>query len=180
MDFSLKEHLEKVFRESSSPGELFDMFQKALELKLADAELYKILLGNVALSVDEILMYTEKLCMEFKEISYDLYLWAANILENLPCGDFTCADRAYEYYLKAIQSNPLEHEPYSHIIKLYNPELDLPPRSSLTELFDKGLQQVKLKSRYCQMVAEFYRLVEDPAMSKKYHQLSARYARTGR
>ncbi|MGE5439432.1 MAG: hypothetical protein ACM3UR_06200, partial [Bacteroidota bacterium] len=106
MESKLKLDLEKIFREATSSGELFDSFQKAIKHKLKDAELYKILLSNISLSPDEIKMYTEKLCREYGDIRYDIYMWAANILESMHAGEHL--ETAFEYYRKAIESNRTE------------------------------------------------------------------------
>ena len=57
----IKKNIENVFRGSSSSDELFDYFQEALKHQTNDIGLYKMLLGNPALSSDELKMFAEKL-----------------------------------------------------------------------------------------------------------------------
>lgn len=177
MSFAIKNQLEKIFRESASSDELFDTFQQALSHRLIDADLYKILLGNMALSVDEIKMFTDKLCTEFKDISYDLYLWAGNILENM--SDRYNIENAFHYYKKAIDCNPQEYTPYSLLVRMYNPELDIPPKHNLLNLFERGLAEVKSKSYLCKTIAGFYKKLENQVMEKKYMAMAAKYSRQG-
>lgn len=175
MKAELKQELEKVFREATSSDELFDTFQKALHHKLVDAELYKILLGNMILSADEVKMYTEKLCQEFRDICYDIYMWAASILENMHAGEHL--ETAFNYYRKAIEANRSDHLPYINILRMYNAELDLPPKKVLVELFRTGIKEVKYKSKLCRAIADFYGSLENHQMKHKYMSLAARYSR---
>ncbi|HEX2869018.1 MAG TPA: hypothetical protein VHO03_18400 [Ignavibacteriales bacterium] len=177
MESKLKKELEKVFREATSSGELFDSFQKALKHKLKDAELYKILLSNIILSPDEIKMYTEKLCREYKEMCYEIYLWAANILESMHAEEHL--ETAFEYYRKAIDTNRTLHQPYVSLVKMYNIELDLPPKKILLEVLKHGIEEVEHKSKLCRTIAEFYDILQDKAMKQKYLAMAARYARSG-
>lgn len=175
MKEEIKLKIEKIFRESTSPDELFDYFQQALKNKLKDADLYKILLGNMVLSPDEIKMFTEKLCGEFKDLCFDLYMWAANILEAAHTSD--CSEAAYDYYMKAIETNKTDHRPYISLINMYNSELDIPPKDSLSELFSNGLKTVAAKSDLCKGIASFYEKLDDMRMKRKFLALAAKYYR---
>ncbi|MGE5350435.1 MAG: hypothetical protein ACM3P0_00015 [Acidobacteriota bacterium] len=177
MESKLKLDLERIFREATSSGELFDSFQKALKHKLKDAELFKILLSNIILSPDEIKMYTEKLCREYKDIRYEIYMWAANILESMHAEEHL--ETAFEYYRKAIESNHSDYQPYISMIKMYNVELDIPPKKVLLELLKSGIEEVRHKSRLCKAIADFYDLLQDKLMKQKYLAMAAKYARSG-
>lgn len=177
MESKLKLDLERIFREATSSGELFDSFQRALKHKLKDAELYKILLSNIILSPDEIKMYTDKLCREYKEIRYDLYMWAANILESMHAEEHL--ETAFEYYRKAIEADRTGHQPYISLVKIYNPELDVPPKKVLLEILKSGIEEVKHKSRLCMAIADFYEILQDKSMKQKYLAMAAKYARSG-
>lgn len=177
MESKLKLDLEKIFREATSSGELFDSFQKAIKHKLKDVELYKILLSNIMLSPDEIKMYTEKLCREYREIRYDIYMWAANILESMHAEEHL--ETAFEYYRKAIESDRTSCQPYLSLAKMYNPELDVPPKKVLLELLKNGLPEVQYKSRLCRAIAELYEVLQDKIMKQKYLAMAAKYARSG-
>lgn len=175
---SLKEQFEKIFRDSTSPDELFDAFQKAVETGLKDIDMYKILLGNISLSVDEVKMFTDKLCTEFSEISYELCLWAGNVLENM--SDRYNIENAYHYYKKAIDCRPNECLPYKHLVNLYNPDLDIPSKFHLLNLFERGLSEVCFKSSLCNTIAGFYGKMEDRSMENKYRSMAAKYLRNGK
>ncbi|MGE5430056.1 MAG: hypothetical protein ACM3QX_03225 [Syntrophomonadaceae bacterium] len=177
MESKLKLDLERIFREATSSGELFDSFQKALKHKLKDVDLYKILLSNIILSPDEIKMYTEKLCREYKDIRYDIYMWAANILESMHSEEYL--ESAFEYYRKATEFNRADHQPYISLAKMYNPDLDFPPRKVLLELLESGLQDVQHKSKLCKSIAELYDVLQDKVMKQKYLAMAAKYARSG-
>ncbi|MCU7497356.1 MAG: hypothetical protein HF314_10410 [Ignavibacteria bacterium] len=177
MDSKLKKELERIFREASSSGELFDSFQKAIRHKLKDAELYKILLSNIMLSPDEIKMYTEKLCTEYRDICYEIYMWAANILESMHAEEHL--ETAFEYYRKAIEANRKDCQPYISMVKMYNTDLDMPPKKVLLELLKRGIDEVQHKSRLCRTIAEFYELLQDKLMRQKYLAMAAKFARSG-
>jgi hypothetical protein len=172
---TIKNSLEKTFRESTSSDELFDAFQKSLLKKLNDVQLYKILLGNIILTTDEIKMYTEKICLEFPELSFEIYLWTGSILESEPTTDNL--DSAYKYYKKAIITNPSDHQPYKSIIKMYNFDLDFPTRQNLELLFKKGINEVKVRSKLCKDIAGFYDKLDEPALKKKYLGLAAQFVK---
>ena len=171
---NLKLHFEKLFRELSSPDELFDAFKNALENKINDIELYKIFLGNIALSPYEVRMFTEKLCNEFKDLSFDLYMWSASILEN--CNARNCVEMSFEYYRKAAEADSFSHLPYFSIVKLYNPEIDIPPQKELFQILQNSLEKVKYKSKIYLAMAELYGKLDNLTLKQKYTALAAKLA----
>lgn len=174
----IKNEIEQIFRESSSPEELFDAFQNALKLRIRDAELYKILLSNVSLTFDEVKMFTEKLCKEFNDLSYDIWLWVAKIFETASTTD--SIETALNYYRRAIEIKSDDYTPYLNIINLYNKDLDFPPKDKISTLLRKGLSEVQRKSKLCFGIADFYRKMDDLEMNKKYMVLGSKYARLGK
>ena len=64
MEENVRNIVESAFRQSASSGELFDALKLAINHRLADVELYKILLGNPTLSKYELIMFTEKICKD--------------------------------------------------------------------------------------------------------------------
>lgn len=175
MSQNLKVHFEKLFRELSSPDELFDAFKDALENKINDIELYKIFLGNLALSPYEVRMFTEKLCNEFKDLSFDLYMWSAGILEN--CSQRNSMEMSMEYYRKAAEADSFNHLPYLSMVKLYNPEIDIPPQKELLQILQNGLEKVKYKSKIYLAMAELYGKLDNLLLKQKYSALAAKLAR---
>jgi hypothetical protein len=171
----IKRDLEKIFREASTSDELFDAFERSLNYKIKDIQIYKILLGNILLSTDEIKLFTEKLCSEFPEYSSELYMWTANILESNPKTDNL--DSAFQYYNKAISIKPADHQPYCSILKMYNNDLDYPPRKQIELLFEKGMNEVKLRSKLCLAIADFYDRTNEPSLKKKFQRLASSFSK---
>jgi hypothetical protein len=175
MDQNIKLHFEKKFRDLNSSGELFDAFRDAIRNKIKDADLYKILLGNIALSPFEIKMFTDKLCTMFPDLSYDLLMWTANILEN--CSAKNNIELAVEYYKKAAEADGLTHLPYYSIVKIYNPEFDNPPQEELLSLLQRGLEKVRYKSKIYFALAELYGKLNNLPFKHKYTLLAHKSAR---
>jgi len=174
----IKSEIERIFRDSSSPDELFDAFQNAIKLRLRDPELYKILLSNMSLSVDEIKMYVEKLSKEFRDISYDVYLWAAKLFEA--ASTFDSIGEALNYYHRAIEYRGDDYKPYLQIMKLYNQDIDFPPKERISSILKKGLSEVQRKSKLCFGIADFYKKMNDAEMNRKFMMLGSKYARLGK
>lgn len=174
----LKNEIETIFRESSSSEELFDAFDNALKLRIRDAELYKILLSNPSLTRDEVKLFAEKLCREFHDISYDICLWVAKIFETASTPD--AIETALNYYRRAIDFKSDDYKPYLQILKLYNQDIDFPPKEKISGILKKGLSEVQRKSKLCFGIADFYRKMNDAEMNRKYMVLASKYARLGK
>jgi len=174
----IKRELEKIFRESSRPEELFDAFKRAIDNKIEDLPIYKILLGNIALNIDELKMYTEKICTVFPTISSEIYHWAGSIIESDPSN--YNLETAYNYYKQSIEIDPNNLPVYQSLLNLYNPDIDFPPLHSLEKIIDKNLERVSQKSKYCKTIATFYGRLDNPQMKTKYASLAAKYSRYGK
>ena len=125
-----KTELEKIFRTSNSPNELFDYFRIAIENKLRGEDLYKTLLWNNALSPEEISMFSEKICDVFPAYSYNIYLWVAKIFSTTSLlGKYY--EKAMAYFLKASDVNSRSDEPLLTLAGIYNKELNIPPFEDL-------------------------------------------------
>ncbi len=149
------ENLENVFRTSGSQEELFDTFRLSIENRIKDEELYKILLRNKALSIDEILMYTEKICKVFPDLSYSIYYCVAQLLESISSyGKHN--ERALDYYIKASALIPSSNEPYLAIAKMYNNELNVPRFEVVVEKLEEGISKVDVKSPLCFALSNLY------------------------
>lgn len=177
MSFSIKHIIEKKIREARSSDEIFDTFQQALKHKLKDLDLYKMLLANVVLNTDEIKMYTEKLCREFEDLKYDIYMWSANILENTLSEENL--EAAFNYYTKAGELDLTNHLPFLSIIKMYNTDLDIPPKERIIGIIDKAIKEVKLKSLLYKEMANFYGHLGDETRKRKYMTLAAKFGKQG-
>ncbi len=169
-NFSHK-HIEKIFRESTSPDDLFDAFNIAVKNKICDVDLYKILLANPGLSKDELIMFTEKLVREFKDYSYDLYLWTARIFENY-YDYYKYLDSSIYYYQKAANIKPTEYHPLLSAINLYNYEIDIPANESILNLINTGVSKVNRKSKIYFALAKHFNKKGDIEQKQKYFRLA--------
>lgn len=174
-----KKYLENIFRNSDSPDELFDTFRIAIDRRIKDSTLYRILLWNKALSPDEIMMFAEKICKVHPVLSYQIYFWVGKIFSSLSVyGEHY--DKALEYLKKAAKSNPSAHEPYIAITKLYNADINIPDLGIITKIIEKGLSTVDQKSRLCFAIAKLYKSIGNYDTAKSYQKLGEKYQREGR
>ncbi len=171
MDDATKKRIEDVFRNSGSPDELFDAFDEAIRLKISDVEIYKILLGNPALSLYEIKMYAEKLLRELNEHGFQISLWTAKVLEKMQ-SNFEYVDNAYHYYVKAHQFNPSSFEPLLELLKLYNFDFELPTNEKIINFVEKNMAPVKIKSKIYFALSNLYKRTGDKFKEAKYAALA--------
>lgn len=173
-----KDDIEFVFRNSQSADELFDYLIKAINNKIRDAGLYKILLWNRALSNDEISMYAEKICREFPELSFSIFLWVGQIFEIISeYGEYF--DKAFYYYIKASSFEPKSHEPYLAILNLYNPETDIPEFNDLVTIIKQGITTVRYKSILCFGLSDLYGKMADLENRRLYQKMGEQFRREG-
>lgn len=167
--------IESIFRNSSSPDILFDAFREAIKLKTKDPEIFKILLGNPALSTYEIKMFVEKLIKEFPLHAYDLSIWAAKIFEhknNHP----NSLDDAVHYYKRAHDYKPNLIEPLLSLLSLYNYDLDFPTNKIILEFVEMEISTVQIKNKIYYAFAEHYKKIGDKQLEIKYFALAERSA----
>jgi hypothetical protein len=159
--------IEDTFRNSKSSNELFDAFQEAIKSKLCDLEIFKILIANPILSVDEIKMFTEKLLKETPGNALDLLLWTGKVLENHPDNYYHLEDTIL-IYQRAIAHKPTSHEPLLRLLSLYSHEIDLPTNQKILNLIDESIAAVDQKSKVYYALAKHYKKCGDPKLEKKY------------
>ena len=169
-------YFESIFRNSTSPDELFDAFTLAVKNKIYDRDLYKILLANPVLSPEEIIMYTEKLCNEHKDLRYDLYNWAGYLF-YLKDQDFSLLDSSLYYYQKAFLINPDENKPLVAALSLYNYDFNLSINGDIMRLINTGLITVKKKSIVFHQLSKHYVKTGNAELSKKFSRLAEKSAR---
>jgi hypothetical protein len=174
-----KKNIENVFRNSDSPDELFDNFRIAIDQKIKDNKLFRVLLWNKALSPDEIMMFAEKICRENPDWSYNIYNWVGKIFSSLSLfGELN--EKAFKYFQKAADSKPESHEPYISIIKMYNPEIDIPRLNLIIRSAEKGLNTVNEKSKLCFSLSRLYKSAGDSEKEKYYQRLGENYQKEGK
>lgn len=167
-------NIENIFRNSNSPDELFDAFRTAVEKKINNIELFKILIANPFLSLDEIKMYSEKLISEIPENAYTISMWTAKVLEH-KTDNYDYMENCIIYFSKALQVNPSSHEPFLRLIKLYNTELELPANKMILEIINSGIQFVENKSKIYYALADLFKRIGDNKSVSKYLDLAERY-----
>ena len=174
-----KKELERIFKTSASADELFDYFRIAIENKLKDAFLYKILLWNKALSPDEISMYAEQICKIHPDLSFQIYYWVGQVFSSISIyGEYH--ERAFEYFQKASAVNPSAFEPYLAIAKLYNYDLNVPEFENIIRFIKKGIDTTELKSKLCFALSKLYKRKGEWEQEKVYQKLGEKYQKEGR
>jgi len=179
MQNGIKNELELIFKESNSSDELFDAFRKALEANIKDADLYKTLLWNRALSSDEISMYAEKICQEYPEFSYSIYFCVGKIFSSISTYG-SHHEKAFEYFKKAASKNKKSYEPFLAIAKLYSKELNIPRIEKVVQIFKDGLESVDEKSELCFSLSKLFKRIGDKEKEKEYQKLGEQFQKEGR
>lgn len=167
--------IENIFRNSTSPDFLFDAFQEAIKLKVKDPEIFKILLGNHALSTDEIKMFVEKLIKEFPSHAYELSIWAAKIFEHKDDYHNSLED-AVHYYKRAHDYKQDSFVPLLNLLTLYNYEFALSINKNIIELVEDRISSISLKSKIYYALADHYKKIGDKQLEMKYFALAERAA----
>jgi hypothetical protein len=170
----IKKEVGKVFQTSNSPDELFDAFRVAVDKKINDADLYVILLWNKVLSLDEIAMYTGKICKEFPECSFKIYMAAADILESTSLYGKN-KDAAFDYIKKAAQADQSSSDPYIIISDMYNYDLDIPKFEKVVDFINEGLRLVDEKSLLCFALSKLYAKKGELEKGKYYQRKGEEY-----
>lgn len=167
-------NIEKIFRNSNNNDEIFDAFADAISQEISDLNLYKILLGNKSLSQDEIIMFAEKICKEFPNLSYQIYMWIASIFQNSLL-DLNRLNIAFEYYLKASKINPTYTKPYLEMLDLYTYDLDSQLNKKIIEAIKKAEKVVEKKSDFYYKLAAHYKNLNDEISFKKCIKLAEKF-----
>ncbi|MBI5807717.1 MAG: hypothetical protein HZA74_04885 [Ignavibacteriales bacterium] len=157
-----KEEIEQIFQNSDSSDELFDAFAFSLKLGISDFEFYKPLLGNRALSSDEIKMFAEKLAKEMKNQAIDIYLWTGNLFIGISLED------SFNYYYKAFFIDPTNYLPLSMMINLINYDYDDPFNKIILEFVESNVVSVHKKSEIYYSLSKHYKKINDLKNAAKY------------
>lgn len=173
-----KNEIAKVFQLSNSQDELFDNFRTAIDQKIKDINLYNTLLWNKTLSVDEMLMFAEKICKEIPGFCFDIYLSVAKILDS---NSFYGNNKeiAFDYIKKAAASEKISIEPYIIVSEIYNKELDLPSFNKIVAFFEDGFLHVKEKSKLSFILARLYGKIGNIEKGKSYQKKGEEYLERG-
>ncbi len=165
------EEIRRCFSTSTDFNEIFDAFQSALSQKIKDVEPYRLLFWNHSLSPDEVRLFGEKLATEFPDLAYDVFLWLASVFEVT----YSSSDNyelALHYYQKAAAAKPAEPDPYLDACDCYEPDLDIPPLSSLIDFVKHGTEHVANPKSLYRRLAQLYELAGDTEQSELYRHLA--------
>lgn len=175
---NLQKEIGKVFQFSNSQDELFDNFRLAIDQKIKDIGLYNALLWNKTLSIDEILMFAEKICKEIPEFCFDIYISVAKILDANP-GYENDKETAFDFLIKAAASGQNSIEPYIIVSEMYNKELNTPPFDKIASFFENGFLHIREKSKLSFLLARLYGRIGDIETGKKYQKRGEEYLAKG-
>ncbi len=162
-----QDEIRKRFETSKEFNEIFDAFQNALAQRMNDIELYRQLFWNHALTPAERCLFGEKLAKEFPDLAYDVFMWLANVFE-VTNAMYDNYDLALEYYKKAADNKPWEHAPYTAAANCYEPDINIPSLSYLTEFLKRGTRTVREPQKIYERLAYFYDLSGNDEMSMFY------------
>jgi tetratricopeptide (TPR) repeat protein len=163
------EDLRAKFSKSTDFNEIFDAFEDALEQRLEDVELYRLLFWNHALTPDELCLFGEKLAREFPNIAYDVYMWLASVFE-VTYSSYDNYELCIEYYRKAAHVKPSELDPYLDACDCYEPDLNIPPIDILIEFVKSGLDHARNQKSLYSRLSYLYQLAGDSDLSEYYRQ----------
>lgn len=167
MHLNSLDEIRKTFSSSTDFNEIFDVFQSALQQKIRDVELYRLLFWNQSLTADEIRLFGEKLAAEFRDLAFDVYLWLASVFEVTTSSNDNY-ELALQYYQKAAGIRPAEPDPYLDACDCYDPDLNIPPLVVLVEFLRRGLEHVENPAPLYKRMASLYELAGDTERSEHY------------
>mgnify|MGYP003341334557 CR=1 FL=1 len=170
--------IRRRFEFSGSFNEIFEAFEHALSRRIEDIDLYRRLFWNPALTPDELRLFGEKLSREFGHLSYDVFMWLASVFEA------TTASRdnyelAVEYYRKAARSQPHRPEPYIYAADCHDPDLNIPPVSTLITFLKEGTQNVPAPKLLYQRLSRLYDHVGNDEMAAFFRRKGEEGAQSG-
>ena len=158
------DEIRRRFELSKEFNELFDAFEQAIERRIEDIELYRLLFWNHTLTPDELCLFGEKLAHEFPGLAYDTFMWLASIFE-VTYSMYDNYELALAYYEKAALTRPSEPDPYLDAADCYEPDLNIPPISKLIEFLKRGTAHVTVPKSLFQKLAHLYELSGNDEMS---------------
>lgn len=171
----IKKEIERIFLYSSDNNELFDAFAESIKHNFESIDIYKALIANQALSVDEIKMYTEKLIATFPRFGYDLLMWTANIFENLQ-KEQERLEESFNYYSRALDSKPEIFIPYLSLLKLFNYEFETSFNEDIISKVISNVNNVQSKSKVYFGLANHFKKLNDSHLEAKYLSLAIKSA----
>jgi tetratricopeptide (TPR) repeat protein len=161
------DEIRRRFESSQEFNEIFDAFEQAIGQHIDDIELYRQLFWNQSLKAEELCLFGEKLSKEYTHLSYDVYMWLAQIFEVTHSVNDNY-ELALRYYRKAAQIRPNDTKPYLDAAACYEHDLRIPPIYSLIEFLKQGALTVAEPKLIYEKLAHFYELTGNDEMSMFY------------
>jgi hypothetical protein len=168
--FTLEE-IRNKFANSTDFNEIFDAFEDALEQKIQDVVLYRLLFWNNSLAPDELCLFGEKLAKEFPNLAYDTFMWLASVFE-VTYSSYDNFELAMKYYRKAARAKPSEESPYLDAADCYDPDLNIPPVDSLITFLKAGLKQVEQKKNVLLRLSYLFQVSGNQQQADYYRSLA--------
>ena len=161
------DEIRKRFESSNEFNEIFDAFEQALEQRLEDLELYRLLFWNPKLTTDELCLFGEKLTQVFPDLAFGTYMWLASVFEVTHSIDDNY-ELALKYYKKAAAAKPKEISPYLDASDCYEQDLNIPPLNMLIDFLKQGTNSVSDPRQLYERLAHLYELAGNDEMSIFY------------
>lgn len=161
------DEIRRRFATSKAFNVIFDAFQQALDQKIDDLQLYRQLFWNKFLSADEVCMFGQKLATEFPHLAYEIYLWLASVFA-VNYSHFDNYELAMAYFTKASSVKPAENTPYLDAADCYDPDLNIPPVTTLIRFLKDGATHVPDPHPLYERLCYLYDLTGNDEMTKYY------------
>ncbi|MBU1299066.1 MAG: hypothetical protein KKF20_06460 [Bacteroidetes bacterium] len=161
------DEIRQRFSSATDFNEIFDAFEAALNGKIEDIELYRLLFWNDSLTPDELCLFGEKLAQVFPDLAYDVYMWLAKVFE-VTYSMYDNYELTLQYFNKAASVKPDEAETYIAASDCYEADLNIPPINYLIEFLKQGLEYVKEKTLLFKRLSELYEKGGDEGQSQYY------------
>jgi hypothetical protein len=165
------EEIRNKFANSTDFNELFDAFEDAIDQKIQDVMLYRLLFWNNSLAPDELCLFGEKLAKEFPTLAYDTYMWLASVFE-VTYSSYDNFELAMKYYHKATMAKPKEEAPYLDAADCYDPDLNIPSVDSLINFLKSGLKPVDQKRNILLRLSYLYQVSGNQEQADYYRSLA--------
>lgn len=161
------DEIQRRFEFSTDFNEIFDAFEEAMQQRVTDIELYRLLFMNPSLSVDELCLFGEKLAYEIREHAYDVYMWLARVFEATH-SMLDNYELTFAYYRKAAAVRPDLADTYLAAADCYEPDLNIPPIAQLITFLKDGAEHVPAPRELYERLVYFFELLGNDEMEQYY------------
>jgi hypothetical protein len=170
------DEIRRRFAGSNDFNEIFDAFEDAVNQRLVDLQLFRLLFWNHSLTPDELCLFGEKLAKEYPDIAFEVYRWLASVFA-VTYSAYDNYELALTYYKKAAYTRPSDPASYLDASDCYEPDLNIPPIDALIDFLKFGLDHVTAPEQLLRRLSALYALFGDPDLSE-YYKLKADEAGT--